>query len=275
MSSCKSELEKLESVLHNTEPRETTIFLDSCGPSLARHYIFLQRVGFERLKTFKQIHAVSGGIFSLVGFWAFSNSQTRQSVDYYVEHFDKDYRKLLHKSPFSKLAFAGKMIIRRPIFEGVPLLENLVDYCFAEELSSLPIQKFPLPFTAYTTQSGTRDLLKIAVGDPNEPTQLTIGQLISEAVRIPSVYGEGTRAGALGDAAFHPDYRKLVRSLEAEGHRLIISTPWKHGSRGQATYINVFSEGDAKMKMFSDFAKLVLNVKNHSFAEDLQLAFRS
>lgn len=275
----RSRLDDLNQLLATQPAQGWTLFLDSCGPALGRHYILLKEIQLAGLSNFREIHAVSGGIFSIVGFWAFTHKKTRRDLQYYIDNFDKDYRSIVHRDPLVKFRFLGRAVLKKPLFEGFSVLEELIHYCFDDQLISMPIQEFPVPFFAYLKNLDSGELEKIRVGSPHEKVQLSIGELLAAAVRIPQVYGisrnDPRKSLNLSDGAFHPHYRMLIRELDKAGHQLIVSTPWKKGQRGNAHFINVFAKDNPKSKMFFDFARLVLNLENRSYAKDLTLAFEA
>ena len=75
------------------------------------------------------------------------------------------------------------------------------------------------------------------------------------------------------DAAYTKSYIKSVKTAGSNSDVVIVSTPWKVGTKGKYYYFNPFLNKDPRKVMRNDFLKLSLNFPNKTLQEDLKIVF--
>ena len=105
--------------------------------------------------------------------------------------------------------------------------------------------------------------------------QQPLADAIIAAVTVPMVYGRKDRKDRFFDAVYAGGYSQALRKTSQSGLPTLVSTPWRSGVKGDVRFVNCFPVGNQKAEMFKDFGRLVLNLPNRGWGDDIYAAFES
>jgi len=272
---------EVDSFFARHEPRETCLVLDSTGPAATKHYLVLAAIGLERLRQLREIHAFSGGAFAYFGYHALSQGKTNYPLTALVEgHSEAAVRRFHHPSRLSPVRALSRLLLNKTAFGTTAPLINTLDFIFAPEHLDKRLSDFPSNLTIYLGAKGQQ--LPVAVSartssgpaaDGRQLHDLTVRELVTLATTVPFVYGARDRSNEFFDAAFTPGYRRTLRALVRQEYPVLVSTPWRPDTRGRITYLNCYGHDHQKLRMSIDFARLLLNLPNRDWGEDIEAAF--
>ena len=102
-----------------------------------------------------------------------------------------------------------------------------------------------------------------------------LAEAIVAAVTVPLVYGHKSGHDRFFDAVYAGGYTQALKQTSQSGCPTLVSTPWRSGAKGPVYFINCFPQGNQKVEMFKDFGRLVLNLPNRGWGDDIYAAFES
>lgn len=260
-------------------PEQSSLLLDSTGPSFTRQYIVLGAIGLERLERFGEIHAFSGSVYALFGYLAFATGQHQVSIESLCrEEAERVFRDQHHPGRFSGLRAIARLLAGRPAFGSVgPLIASL-EFMFGDFVDR-PFSSFGSNIHVYLARHKDAPLLVLSNNARCSPQleelrALPIKQVIAMAANVPIVYG-GRRAGTpYFDPVYTSHYLPTLRCIGDGERHTLISTPWRSGQKGNRRYLNCYPSGNARWLMFKDFARLVSGQRNVSWSRDIYTAFK-
>lgn len=260
--------EQISQFFSANAPESSTLVLDSTGPSVTKHYLVLSEIGHERLLRFKEVYGFSGGTFAYLGFLAVSEHKLAKPIHAYFETFERDFRRAHHSDTFSIVRGLLNFARRKTFGFGDASIQKTLELIFSQEFLQTPLSALHPQFKPYVTCNRTHTL----VNARQVESMRTVNDLLLESTRVPFFYGVEA-SHHFYDAAFSPHYRKKLREFSDYPAQVLVSTPWRSGSRGSAVYVKCVEARDAKTAMFSDFIRIALNLPNKSFNRDLRKAF--
>jgi hypothetical protein len=252
-------------------PEDTTLILDSTGPSATRHYLFLRALGMDRLHRMKAVYGFSGGAFAYLGFHAVHGDALAMPIEHFYRRFDKIFRQCHHPEWFSP----AKALTRLGLQKGSPFkpvaLERVLLGIFSEDFLNQPLHTLRTNFVPIVGVKG-QDAVKNA-RELMSP-EAAYRDLLMSVCRVPAFYGRPDASSPLFDAAFAKGYKKSLKELTRDsGGPVLVSTPWRDGDKGGTRYINCFGHNQQKLAMLRDFTLLMLNLPNKGYQQDLEVAF--
>jgi hypothetical protein len=260
-------------------PEQSSLLLDSTGPSFTRQYIVLGAIGLERLARFEEIHAFSGSVYALFGYMAFASGRNQISIDALChEEAETVFRNQHHAGRFSGLRAIARLAAGRPAFGTVDPLIASLEYMFGDFVDQ-PFSTFGSNIHIYLAKSKDAPLLVLSNNGRCSPELLQlrampIKQVIAMAANVPIVYG-GARAGTpYFDPVCTCHYLPTLKAIAAGERHTLISTPWRSGQKDNRRYLNCYPQGNARWLMLKDFARLVSGQRNVSWSRDIYAAFR-
>ena len=271
--------ENVADFFESRHPENSTLLLDSTGPSFTRQYIVLSKIGLERLYAFNEIHAFSGAAYALFGFIAFATQQNIVSIDALCRpDAERVFRDQHHPGVFSGLRSMTKLAIGRPAFGSVAPLIASLEYMFGEFVNK-PFSAFPKNIHIYLAKSKEDPLLILSNNDRCAPELLPlrdapIKHIIAMAANVPRLYG-GTQSNfPYFDPVYTRQYIPALKAIGSTNNQVLVSTPWRAGVKGNKYYLNCYPPGNARWLMLKDLARLVGAQKNICWSRDIYTAFR-
>jgi hypothetical protein len=252
-------------------PAETVnLVLDSTGPSLTKHYLALSAIGTENLAKFKKIHTFSGGTFAYFGFLAAANNNCRHALPEYYKNLDRTMRRA-HTELVPVLPPAIRFLRKKAFYNSAAPIESVIRYVFKDDFLASPASSLEKNFTAYYAPSKGQDQALIQFSSGKTISGIdTVFDVIRYAVNIPFLYG---RNGQMSDPAFHPAYRRALKTVANSGEPALVVTPWKSGEKGSTLYLNPFAPANQKLVMGRDILCLLTNIPNPTYGRDLKAIF--
>lgn len=260
-------------------PEDSSLLLDSTGPSFTRQYIVLSAIGVERLAKFGEIHAFSGSVYALFGYLAFATGGNRVSVESLChEDAETVFRNQHHIGRFSGLRSISKLMVGKPAFSSVsPLLESL-EYMFGDFVEQ-PFSAFGANIHVYLAKTKDAPLLVLSNNDRCSPElehlrDRPIKQIIAMAANVPIVYGGAREGTPYFDPVYTAHYLPTLKAITSTDRHTLISTPWRSGQKDNRRYLNCYPAGNARWLMLKDFTRLVSGQRNVSWSRDIYTAFK-
>lgn len=262
------------------KPEDSVLVLDSTGVVATRHYAILSAIGRERLLRFKEIHVFSGGAFAIFGFLglsapggarlSFEELQARQT--------ERAFRRFHHKSTLGAFGALANLLRRRSVFGSSAPLYGMIEHTFASAHTQQAFAEFPPNVVIYLGQKGTQPIARLSNGpqcdEACKPLRaLKLIDVIVPAVTVPIVYGRKDRQDRWFDPVYAGGYLGALKGACSSGAPTMVSTPWKHGKKNNIHFVNCFPERRQKLSMLADFARVVLNIPSHKWAQDIHAAF--
>lgn len=260
-------------------PENSTLLLDSTGPSFTRQYIVLNKIGLDRLLSFNQIHAFSGAVYALFGYIAFMTKQNVVSIDALCQpDAERVFRDQHHAGPFSGLRAVAKMLIGRPAFDSIAPLIASLEYIFGDFVNQ-PFSAFPENIHIYLAKSKDAPLLVLSNNDLCTPElqplrRAPIKRVIAMSANVPMLYGGARPDVPYFDPVYTKQYLPTLKKIGAANNQVLVSTPWRSGRKENKYYLNCYPQGNPRWLMLKDLARLIGAQKNVCWSRDIYTAFR-
>jgi hypothetical protein len=260
-------------------PANSTLLLDSTGPSFTRQYIVLNKIGLDRLFSFKEIHAFSGAVYALFGYIAFMTEKNVVSIDALCQpDAERVFRDQHHPGLLSGLRAVSKMLVGRPAFGSVAPLIASLEYIFGDFVNQ-PFSAFPDNIYIYLAKSKEAPLLVLSNNERCTPElqplrQAPIKHIIAMSANVPMLYGGSQANVPYFDPVYTKQYVATLKKIGAAENPLLVSTPWRSGQKDNRYYLNCYPQGNPRWLMLGDLARLVGAQKNVCWSRDIYTAFR-
>jgi hypothetical protein len=271
--------EESEMFFKENDPIESQLVLDGTGPSITRQYIVLNEIGAERLKTFQAIHAFSGGVYALIGYFAFSTNSNLASIEHLctadAEWAIRDHH---HQGRFSGIRTLFRLATGKSAFlSPEPVIKSL-EYILGDFVER-PFSVFPQNLRIYLALEPGGSPLCLSNDDTCDPKVIflrdwPIKKVIAMAVNVPFVYGGVHDKYPYFDAVYCAGYLDKLKSIGAHGIPTLTSTPWRSGRKGHSHFLKCFPKGNPRWQMLADFLRLIVGMRNKSWSADVYTAFR-
>ncbi|MBR7800653.1 hypothetical protein [Undibacterium fentianense] len=258
---------------------QTSLILDSTGPSFTKQYFMLNAIGMNGLSQLHEIHAFSGSTFALFGYFAFASGQHRVSLDALCHpDAEKIFRKQHHPQSLSGIRAICNLLVGRSAFPSIqPLLASL-EYMFGDFVEQ-PFANFGTNIHIYMTKNSQLELLVLSNNDQCSPELhdlrlQPIKNIVAMAANVPFVYGGIQPNTPYSDPVYNPDYLPALKRIAQTDKQCLISTPWRAGKKGNRHYVKCYPAGNARWQMLKDFARLVSGRRNQTWSRDMYAAFK-
>ena len=259
----------IDSFLSRFDLRESTLVLDSTGPSLMKHYLILNHLGMERVSRFQKVHTFSGGTFALFGMHAGKTGNFKHAMGEYYQTLDSTMRKN-HRVTLPVFSHALNFARQRSLLDSPAPLLKTIEYIFSDEyLNSSFADIAPRVGNVHAWLGSERTAVSMSAKAPSCDT-MSMRQLILASTHVPFLYGPSQ---SYYDAAFSPGYRKVLGDIRGTGRPTLFVTPWKSGRRGDVWYVNPFLPANQKRVMANDLARLLMGIPNPNYARELRAIF--
>ena len=273
--------QEVERFLQTHRPEDSVLVLDSTGPIATRHYLVLAAIGRERLLRFRELHAFSGGAFAIFGFLGLtSNNAKLRYPELRSADTEKLFRSYHHRRSLSVARVLWNLVQRKSAFESNEPVRAMLAHIFRPEYMAQPFSAFPANAVLHLGQKGDPSIVPLSNG-PHCHTaceslrQRPLADAIIAAVTVPRVYGRKDGNDHFFDAVYAGGYAQALRKTSQSGMPTLVSTPWRSGAKGEVCFVNCFPVGNQKAEMFKDFSRLVLNLPNRGWGDDIYAAFES
>lgn len=272
---------EVERFLAAHRPEDSVLVLDSTGPIATRHYLVLSAIGRERLLRFREIHAFSGGAFAVFGFLGLTANRAKLKLhELRSSETERACRSFHHQRVLSVPRVLFNLVRRRSAFESNAPVRDMLSHIFQPDYMNQPFSNFPKNVVLHLGQKSTPTIVPLSNGElcADECKPLRHGPLaeaIVAAVTVPLVYGHTSGHDRFFDAVYAGGYTQALKQTSQSGCPTLVSTPWRSGAKGPVHFINCFPQGNQKVEMFKDFGRLVLNLPNRGWGDDIYAAFES
>ena len=263
-------------------PEDSVLVLDSTGPVATRHYAILSAIGRERLLKFKEIHAFSGGAFAIFGYLGLSSPEgARLSFsELRTKETERTFRGFHHKNSLGVVRALVNLARRRSVFGSNAPLYGMIEHTFSRFYTSQPFSSFPPNVILYLGQTESPRIVRLSNGAHCDTVCAAMRNkplidAIVAAVTVPMVYGNQDRSDRWFDPVYAGGYLNTLKSVCDTGAPTLSSTPWKSGKKKSMHFVNCFPESRQKLSMLTDFARVVLNIPSHKWAQDIHAAFET
>ena len=260
-------------------PEDSTLLLDSTGPSFTRQYIVLNQIGMKRLYSFNEIHAFSGAVYALFGYIAFMTGRNSISIDTLcLPDAERVFRNQHHPRSFSGIRSMTKMLFGRPAFDSITPLIASLEYIFGDFVEQ-PFSSFPDNIYIYLAKSRHEPLLILSNNDRCAPELLSLRQapikhVIAMAANVPMLYGGAQAEVPYFDPVYTRQYLPTLKNISGKSGQVLISTPWRSGRKENRHYINCYPKGNPRWLMLKDLMRLISAQRNICWSRDIYTAFR-
>lgn len=272
---------QVEAFFADHRPDETRLILDSTGPAVTKHYLVLSTIGIKRLHQLREIHAFSGGVFAYFGFHGLVDGKTNQSLEgLLTRNSEAAIRRCHHPSLLSPLRTLHGLLFRQTAFGTRAPLVDTLNYIFTADHLERRLEDFPPNIKIYLGVKGKKAPIGVSLGTlpllgdaANDLQNRPIRDLVAMACAVPCIYGLAGRGDQFFDAGYTKDYLKTRRAIFREDGPTFVSTPWRQGKRGHMVFVNCYGHSSPKLRMQIDVMKLLLNLPNRDWAQDITAAF--
>lgn len=262
-------------------PSEARLILDSIGPSLTKHYLVLSAIGVKRLHQLREIHAFSGGVFAYFGFHGILYGKMNHSLEVLLARkSEAALRRCHHPSLLSPLRALHGLLFRQTAFGTVAPLVDTLNYIFTTDHLEKRLEDFPPNIKIYLGVKGKESPIGVSLGtlpfggsEANGLQNLPIRDLVAMACAVPYIYGLTGRGDQFFDAASTKGYLNALGAIVKEGSPTLVSTPWRQGKKGNIVFVNCYGHRSPKRRVLIDVMKLLLNLPNRDWAQDIAAAF--
>lgn len=273
--------DEVERYLREHSPEESALVLDSTGPIATRHYLVLSAIGRERLLRFREVHVFSGGAFAIFGFLGLTSGNAKlRYPELRSSETEKLFRGFHHRRPLSVPHVVWNLMRRKSAFGSNEPVRAMLAHIFRPEYMAQPFSELPANVVLHMGRKGTPTIVPLSNGpacsvDCQPLRSRPLADAIIAAVTVPMVYGRKDGSDHFFDAVYAGGYSQALRTTTQTGLPTLVSTPWRSGQKGAAYFVNCFPAGNQRVEMFKDFGRLVFNLPNRGWGDDIYAAFES
>lgn len=273
--------EEVERYLRDHTPEESVLVLDSTGPIATRHYLVLSAIGRERLLRFREVHVFSGGAFAIFGFLGLTSDNAKlRYPELRSSETERLFRGFHHQRPLSVAHVLWNLVRRKSAFESNAPVRAMLAHIFRAEYMAQPFAGFPANVVLHMGRKGQPSIVPLSNGllcdaDCVPLRDKPLSDAIIAAVTVPMVYGCKDGKDQFFDAVYAGGYSQALRKTTQSGLPTLVSTPWRSGQKGPVYFVNCFPAGNQKVEMLKDFGRLVFNLPNRGWGDDIYAAFES
>lgn len=273
--------EEVERFLSTHRPEDSVLVLDSTGPIATRHYLVLGAIGRERLLRFREIHVFSGGAFAIFAYLGLTSSNAKLKFhELRSAETERACRSFHHQRSLSVPRVVFNLIRRKSAFGSNAPVQAMLAHIFRQDYMNQPFSNFPKNVVVHLGQKAKPSIVPLSNGDQcaEECKPLrnqSLADAVIAAVTVPMVYGRTDGMDRFFDAVYAGGYTQALKETSRSGSPTLVSTPWRCGTKGSVQFVNCFPRGNQKMEMFMDFGRLVLNMPNRGWGDDIFAAFES
>ena len=272
---------QVEAFFSDHRPDETRLILDSTGPAVTKHYLVLSAIGVKRLHQLREVHAFSGGVFAYFGFHGVVSGKTNHSLEVLLTRkSEAAIRRCHHPRLLSPLQALHGLLFRQTAFGRVAPLVDTLNYIFTADHLEKRLEDFPSNIKIYLGVKGKESPIGVSLGtlpflgdEANDLQNLPIRDLVAMACAVPFIYGLPGRGDQFFDAGYTKGYLKARRAIFRADYPTFVSTPWRQGKKGNIVFVNCYGHRSPKLRMQIDVMKLLLNLPNRGWANDIAAAF--
>lgn len=271
----------VERYLAAHQPEESVLVLDSTGPIATRHYLVLSAIGRERLLRFREVHVFSGGAFAIFGFLGLTSGNAKlRYPELRSTETERLFRTYHHARPLSVPRVLWNLVRRKSAFESNEPVRAMLAHIFRTEYMTQPFSSLPANVVLHLGQKADPKIVPLSNGPRCAPVceplrALPLADAVIAAVTVPMVYGRPDGSDRFFDAVYAGGYSQALRATTQTAHPTLVSTPWRTGVKGNTHFVNCFPIGNQKVEMFKDFGRLVFNLPNRGWGDDIYAAFES
>jgi hypothetical protein len=273
--------DEVERYLAQHTPEDSVLVLDSTGPIATRHYLVLSAIGRERLLRFREVHVFSGGAFAIFGFLGLTSGSAKlRYPELRSSETEKLFRGFHHQRPLSVPHVVWNLMRRKSAFESNAPVRAMLAHIFTPQYMAQPFAAFPANVVLHMGRKGQPSIVPLSNGPLCDAAcmplrEQPLSDAIIAAVTVPMVYGRKDGQDQFFDAVYAGGYSQALRKTTQSSLPTLVSTPWRSGQKGPVYFVNCFPAGNQKVEMFKDFGRLVFNLPNRGWGDDIYAAFES
>ncbi|MBC7730729.1 MAG: hypothetical protein H7306_02360 [Bacteriovorax sp.] len=260
-----------------TEPEQSVLVVDSCGPVITSQFQILEAIGLERLFRMKEVHAFSGGAFALFVYLGLASGAGRICpTQLLMRENERRFRQFHHPSTAPVARVLLNLLTGRTVFGSAKPVHDSLRYMLQDDFVDAPFDLMPANLRLHLNdrQAGRSVELSramLATPDRASLSELPMRDLISLCVSIPRVYGDG---GRYGDPVYARDHRDHIKNVCANGAPTLVSTPWRTGTKDAITFVKCTASRHPKAALMSDMLRMIFNVRNRDWQRYATAAFK-
>jgi len=248
------------------------LVLDGTGPRVTMLLPFLQASGRDTLSAFERVYAFSGGVYAYFNYLAYNAGAYKHPVNCYYNELDKTLRSAHRQKKPQLLHLVKNYINKRPLYPYEPF-RDVVDFSFDRDFLNSKLIDVAPNFYPYIGIYGQSEPVPLDEANGFDRQNITVRDALAMAVKVPFLYGGGTKEDIYYDANYAPGFLMARHKLLSNGNKTLCMTMWEYGIKNDAHFVNISRGREAKKILRRDVVSILFNIPNRYYEEDLRLTY--
>jgi len=265
--------QSIKSYINLANRESTDLLLEGTGPRVTMALPYLSSLDIEELAKFKEIHAFSGGVYAYLVCVAEKTGFLLKPIEDYFKTLDPIVRAAHNKQNLQFLRILKRAIFKQPLYSDTHYMD-VARATFKPEFLEAKLSDLSDNFSPYVGVIGSKKPVPIASVDGQSKESITVGNVITYAMRIPFLFGKPSLKAPFYDANYAPAFIEVRRELINSDRNMLALSMWNKASRGTTQFVNLVSADEKAKKVFRrDISSVVFNRANPMFEQDLRRAY--